>query len=225
MTKPRLLARLLPRVLHSRPHLTLALVFGVLVGCLLPAKFDWATRALTGWNAMVLAYLAFMLRQILVTVPKGVRAQAAEQDENAGLILAMLCLAAIISITAIVVELGNVGQLPEQQRVLRYAFTAITIFGSWFLVGTLFGFHYAHIYYLSGQENRAFDFPEKQDNPDYWDFMYFSFTIAVAAQTSDVTVRNRRVRRLVLGQSVLSFFFNLVILGLSVNVGAGLINH
>jgi uncharacterized membrane protein len=38
-------------------------------------------------------------------------------------------------------------------------------------------------------------------------------------------VRSAKLRKLVLGQSVLSFFFNLFILGLSVNIAAGLMNN
>ena len=51
----------------------------------------------------------------------------------------------------------------------------------------------------------------------------FSFTIAVAAQTSDVIVMSRSMRKVVLAQSVLSFLFNVAILGLSINIAAGLV--
>jgi uncharacterized membrane protein len=54
--------------------------------------------------------------------------------------------------------------------------------------------------------------------------MYFAFTIAVAVQTSDVSVKTTAMRGTVLAQSVLSFFFNLAILGLSINIAASLIN-
>ena len=63
-------------------------------------------------------------------------------------------------------------------------------------------------------------FPDREPEPNYWDFLYFSFTIAVAAQTSDVAVLSRPARKAVLAQSVLSFFFNAAILGLSVNIAA-----
>ena len=70
----------------------------------------------------------------------------------------------------------------------------------------------------------ALGFPDRHLKPNYWDFLYFSFTISVAVQTSDVTVRCRRMRQVVLGQSVLCFFYNLAILGLSINIAASLIN-
>ena len=55
----------------------------------------------------------------------------------------------------------------------------------------------------------------KDFEPDHTDFLYFSFTIAVTAQTSDVGVTTREMRRLVLFQSVLSFVFNTTILAFS----------
>jgi uncharacterized membrane protein len=56
--------------------------------------------------------------------------------------------------------------------------------------------------------------------PDHTDFLYFSFTIAVTAQTSDVGVTTRAMRMLVLAQSILSFVFNTTILAFSVNAAA-----
>ena len=67
-------------------------------------------------------------------------------------------------------------------------------------------------------------FPEKPEQPGYWDFLYFSFTIAVASQTADVETGTTDMRQIALLQSVISFVFNLAILGLSINVGAGLLN-
>ena len=63
-------------------------------------------------------------------------------------------------------------------------------------------------------------FPEELTSPSYIDFMYFAFTISVAVQTSDVSVRTRSMRATVLVHSVLSFFFNLAVLGLSINIAA-----
>ena len=69
---------------------------------------------------------------------------------------------------------------------------------------------------------RGLAFPH-EDAPDYGDFLYFSFTIGAASQTSDVTILSRRMRRLVLAHTILAFLFNTTILALAINVGAGLI--
>lgn len=52
---------------------------------------------------------------------------------------------------------------------------------------------------------------------------FYSFTIAVASQTSDVVLRSREIRRATLAQSILSFYFNVAVLGLCLNIAAGLL--
>jgi len=53
--------------------------------------------------------------------------------------------------------------------------------------------------------------------PDYWDFMYFSFTIAMCYQTSDVTINVAATRRLMLLHAIYSFFFVVLIISIVVN--------
>lgn len=66
-------------------------------------------------------------------------------------------------------------------------------------------------------------FADNERNPDYWDFHYFSFTISVAVQTSDVGVGGRGMRRVVLAHSLVGFVFNTAILGFTINIAAGLL--
>lgn len=58
--------------------------------------------------------------------------------------------------------------------------------------------------------------------PLYSDFLYLSFTIAVASQTADAAVLTRQMRRLVGLHSVLSFLFNTAILALTINIAASM---
>jgi uncharacterized membrane protein len=217
--------RLLHRFIRSRPHLSLAIALGVVVGILLPGSDKPLTRALIGWNAAVWVYLLSMMWLMMRASPHKVREIASREDESAGLVLFTLTIGAVLSLSAIIVELSQTPHLSPDQRAVRYAFTALTVGGSWLLVGVLFCFHYAHVFYRAPAKALPLRFPEDLSDPDYWDFLYFSFTIAVAVQTSDVAVMTRTMRRLVLGHSVLAFFFNLAILGLSINIAAGLLNQ
>jgi uncharacterized membrane protein len=211
------------RFISSRPHLALAIAFGAVVALLVPDSFSFITRALIAWNAAVWSYLIVMMRVISRANSRKVRAIADKQDENAGLILAMLVVASVLSLTAIFFELSQLADAQGIERVWRYVLTVLTLFGSWLLVGVLFCFHYAHLYYRCIPKPVPLKFPDDEKEPDYWDFLYFSFTISVAVQTSDVSVMTHGMRKLVLAHSVLNFFFNLVILGLSINIAAGLI--
>ena len=216
---------LLRHFVQNRPHLALAIGLGIVVGLVLPGAYHPLTRALFGWNCAVWVYLVSMMWMMATADHRKVRAIADKQDESAGLVLLSLTIGAVLSFSAIVWELGEIPHLKPDQRAWRYLFTAVTVLGSWLLVGVLFCFHYAHMYYRSSGKQRPLEFPAGLSEPDYWDFLYFSFTIAVAAQTSDVTVLTRPMRKLVLGHSVLSFFFNLAILGLSINIAAGMLNQ
>lgn len=216
---------LLHRFVRSRPHLSLAIALGVLVGLALPDTLRLMTRALLGWNIAVWSYLLVMLPVMTRADHAKIRQTAASQDESAALVLATLSCAAVLTLTAVISELGAIPRLPRGERALHYGFTALTVLGSWLLVGTLFCFHYAHLFYRTGGQTLPLEFPGNEKQPDYWDFLYFSFTIAVAVQTSDVLVTTRGMRKLVLGQCLLTFFFNLAILGLSINIAAGLINR
>ncbi|MCB0603733.1 MAG: DUF1345 domain-containing protein, partial [Saprospiraceae bacterium] len=54
------------------------------------------------------------------------------------------------------------------------------------------------------------------------DFAYFSFTLGMTFQVSDVAISSRKIRRIVLLHSLLSFGFNATIVAMSVNIIAGL---
>jgi len=212
------------RSLLNRPHLLASIAIGTATAVLLPAGWPLLTRSLTAWDAAIWSYLASMIWSMSRADHHRIRQIARKQDENWVVILIALCLAACASLAAIGSELALIRHMETGVRGLRYLFVASTLLGSWLLLGMLFCFHYAHLYYNDENMQLPLHFPNKDYSPDYWDFLYFSFTISVAAQTSDVTVLSPTLRKLVLGHSVLSFLFNLVILGISVNIAAALIN-
>jgi len=214
---------MLHKIIRTRPRLTSAIVAGTVVGLALPWQWNLVTRALIGWNVTIWSYLCLMGWLMTHSSHVRVRNIAEQEDKSAVVILAIMSIAAMVSIAAIILELSTIKGLPFGHRLAHYAFTGATVFGSWCLVATLFTFHYARLYYRSPIERRALSFPDKDENPDYWDFLYFSFTIAVAAQTSDVTVMSHSMRKTVLAQSILSFLFNVAILGLSINIAAGMV--
>ena len=211
------------QLVGTRPRLAIAIGAGVVVGLALPLQLSLVARALIGWNVTVWFYLCLMGWLMMRASHARVRTIAEQEDRGAVAILAVMSIAAIGSLAAIILELSTVKSLSFSHRLIHYAFTGATVFGSWCLVATLFTFHYARIFYRSPVELRALRFPDNEENPNYWDFLYFSFTIAVAAQTSDVSVMSRSMRKTVLAQSVLCFLFNVAIIGLSINIAASLV--
>jgi len=96
----------------------------------------------------------------------------------------------------------------------------ITVIATWLLIPTMFTLHYADMFYSVGPKERPLKFPDTRE-PVFWDFAYFSFTIAAACQTADVSTAQGTIRKLVIAHSVLSFFFNVSVLGFAINVTSG----
>lgn len=210
---------------RARLRLLIAILAGLICFLALPTELGYLQRLLIGWNVLAWLYLFFMWFRMLRTEVQDIPHIARMQDESAGLVLGMVILGCLVSILAILIELTSLKHLSGTPRVLHLLLTGATLVVSWALLPTSFAMHYAHHHYLHCSKNvTPMIFAEKPEKPDYWDFLYFSFTIAVASQTADVAVGTTDMRQIVLLQSVISFVFNLAILGLSVNVGAGLLS-
>jgi uncharacterized membrane protein len=145
-----------------------------------------------------------------------------EEDETAPFILAVVTVAALLSVAAIVEQLATVRQVSGAVRVAHVALAALTLTNSWLLVPSMFTTCYADMFYSASEEERPLLFP-KTPMPVFWDFAYFSFTIAAACQTSDVSTTQHPIRKVVIAHTLVSFFFNASILGFAINVTAGLI--
>ncbi|WLI15462.1 MULTISPECIES: DUF1345 domain-containing protein [Pseudomonas] len=211
----------MPLLARTHPRLSAAATLGVAAGILAPAD-SIISKILIGWNAGVWTYLVLMLWLTVRAKAPDVKRIAEVEDENAGLVLLLVCIAALASLGTITFELAGSRDLETARKLLRYGFTALTVIGSWLLIGVIFSVHYARLYYTWNGKEPALRFAEGLATPNYWDFLYFSFTIGVAVQTADVGVATRDLRKIVLAQSLIGFVFNTAILGFSINIAAGL---
>jgi uncharacterized membrane protein len=211
------------RLFHSHPRLMSACAIGVIAGAMLPQAWGMSLKCLIGWNIAVWLYLGMTSWVILRGNPRQISNLAQQEESNAVFALAVMSVGAMISLAAIVIELASAKNLVGHQRLMHYGLTAATVLGSWLLVSVTYSFHYAHLYYRSQTGSKPLRFPDDSLEAGYWDFLYFSFTIAVAAQTSDVSIHSTRARKAVLAQSVLAFVFNAAIIGMSINIAAGLV--
>jgi len=126
--------------------------------------------------------------------------------------------AALVSLVAIFVHLGRSTDRPLGALV----FVAVTIVLSWTFIHTMFALHYAHEFY-DRHDGPGMAFPGGEKEPDYWDFVYFSFTIGMTSQVSDVGVTSKPIRHTVIAHGVVAFFFNVALLALMINLAAGAI--
>lgn len=210
--------------LRAHPHLVGAGLAGVLVAVMAPGNHGVVARCLLGWNVGVWFYLIWTGWTMMHSTPDRLERVARAQAEGAGTVLAIVVLAVIASFGAIFTELATVKGATPRLALPHVLYVLSTVVGSWLLLPTLFSLNYASLYHVTPDGCGGLKFPDESDDfePDYSDFLYFSFTIAVASQTSDVLVTSRSVRRVVLLQSVLSFVFNTTILAFTINMAAGL---
>jgi uncharacterized membrane protein len=211
--------------LQVRPRMMAALAIGLTAGLLSPWGWHAVTRWLLGWNLGVWSYLLLMAWMMARADHGHLRKLAREHAQSAPFVLALVILAALASLAAIVAELSSAKEASGGAALPHIALAASTVLGAWLLLPTVFTLSYATHFHSRHSPAPSLRFPEADESfePHYSDFLYFAFTIAVAAQTSDVCVASRSMRRLVLLQAVLSFAFNTAILALAVNIAAGLI--
>jgi uncharacterized membrane protein len=197
----------------------------VLVVALSPTGLKLPLRFLIGWNTGITIYLLLAFTMMMRSTQQTIRRRAIQHREGRWTILAVMTLAACASLFAIGQILGGLKEMPAAQIELHLSLAGYTIVGSWIFVNTIFAQIYAHEFFAPGRHRDApppLEFPG-EPAPDYWDFLYFSMVIGMTCQVSDVPVKTRVIRRVVLAHSVISFFFNTVILALSVNIAASLL--
>jgi uncharacterized membrane protein len=209
------------RIIRSRPRLFVGAGIGVVVAVFAPAEWWVTTRLLVAWDVGVVFYLAAVSQLLATGGVDYLRARAANEDEGRFGILILTAVASLTSLGAIVALLGNTHA--GERDTMQLALAIVTILLSWGFIHVIFAVHYANEYY--GGERRkltAMIFP-KDGEPDYWDFLYFSFVIGMTSQVSDVAVSAKLVRRTVLAHGIVSFLFNVTLLALVVNIAASVI--
>lgn len=206
--------------LHARLLISVAVGVGLMLA-LMPLDWRLPTKLLTGWDAGVALYLVLVYFMMARAGVAEIRRRAAIQDEGAVALLVLSACAAVASLAAIVAELGKAD---PSQGWNELAFGMGTILLSWLFVHSIFALHYAHEYYGERRDAQVggLKFPGTQP-PDYWDFLYFSFVVAMTSQVSDVAITSKVIRRVVNMHGVMSFFFNVAVLAVTVNMISNLI--
>jgi uncharacterized membrane protein len=212
----------------ARHRLLFGLVAGVVVFLTSRGYLRFASAAIAGWNAFALVILALDWLTILTTPLRKIRELAQQQDLSRFLIFLFVVVTACAALFAV----GFLVSVKKSQTgahfFIHLLLTLSTVIFSWMLVHTVFGLRYAHAFYGDSdqpgvrQHAGGLIFPGDR-SPDYFDFAYFSFVVGMTCQVSDVQITSRRMRRLTLVHSILSFGFNTIILALLINTVSGLL--
>lgn len=174
---------------------------------------EWGRAMMAGFDAAAFLFLV-SLWPLLDDESGDMRRRAKDNDANRVGLLALTGLVMVVILVAVANEL--MGKPPPVVVGLVIATLAL----AWLFSNTVYALHYAHLFYSGddrGKDKGGLDFPEC-DEPDYWDFVYFSFTLGMTFQTSDVEMTRRGMRRVATGHCLAAFVFNLGVLAFTINV-------
>jgi uncharacterized membrane protein len=177
---------------------------------------------IVAWDTFAFFVLVLAWVVILKTPQTRLRGHAKAQDVSQLLISVCVVVGASVALFAVGFLLGLHKTGPQPHLTVHLMLTLGTVIFSWMLVHTVFGLRYAHVFYgdsddpVEARHAGGLTFPDKR-LPNYFDFAYYAFVIGMTCQVSDVQITSRKMRRLTLLHSVLSFGFNTVILALTVS--------
>ena len=193
------------------------LLFLIGLAVLIPT-IGWSRGTMAAFDIAAAAFLLAATTLLKHGEAADMRRTARSNDANRTVLLGLT------GVTMVVILVAVAGELKGKNDWVAVALVITTLVLAWLFSNLVYAFHYAHLFYSpdddSPDDAGGLGFP-KCEQPDYWDFIYFSFTLGMTFQTSDVDIESRQLRRVVIGQCLAAFVFNLGVLGFTINVIGG----
>lgn len=210
-----------------RIRLALAFLVGLATYVMSPEETKFEIRLLLSWDLGLLFLLTLILVMMKRATAEYTLHRAQNQEPSNVVTLGFTVIMCAGSMVAVAFMLNDGENWKAEPANFHLGLCTVAIFSAWFALHTFFALHYARLYYDEVDGGSAGDFKKGLEFPggklvDYWDFMYYSFTIAMCYQTSDVTISGVTMRRLTLLHSIISFIFVALVIGLVVNVVSNL---
>jgi uncharacterized membrane protein len=207
------------RLLRRKRFNLAALLFIALIGAFSAGGMGPTRAIVLAFAIASAAFLGAVAWMFSHSETASIRVRARKEDQGLwGLLLSSVAVTGVV-----LVALGLEMHLDTKSDAFGFVLASVSLLLSWLFMNTMFALHYAHAYYGDDQHNEArggLDFPGEKD-PDYWDFAYFAMVIGMTFQVSDVQICARHLRHIALLHSVIAFFFNVIIIALTVNIVAG----
>lgn len=192
----------------------------------------WELRILLAFDLGLLLHLAILGFFMWQATPEQTYRYAQRGEPSTLGLLTIVVLFSLSSLLGVAIMLDNSQKYPPLVTNAHLGLSLLAVFLSWLIVHTYYAIHYARLYYdevqhLPQVSDEALPYVKGLEFPhdglvSYRDFLYYSFTIAMCYQTSDVSILSYEMRSVSLVQSVLGFMFVAVIFGLVVNIVSNL---
>ena len=208
MAEPRTIGnRIAPR--H---FIIFALVGAVATGLAWLGLQEIRRAIMLGFDVAAVLFLITVVPLLRIREGAAIRAHARENDANRSVLLAITFVVLVVLFVAIATE-----TLRHSPEPFTKILIVLTLAIAWLFSNTVYALHYAHLAYTDEAKCSGLSFPGT-DEPLYWDFVYFSFTLGMTFQTSDVTISDRGLRRIVTMHALAAFAFNIGVLAFTINV-------
>ncbi len=216
--------------MDAHHRLLISLAVSAIVLFFILGRFSTPATILITWMSFAFSVIVMCWIAMLNSHPREVKKIAKLQDSSRAMIFLFSIFAALISMVAVIFLL-KLAKGQSSAVVTGHIVLSITsVVLSWWLVHTIFTLRYAHLFYDTVNDageplkGGGLDFPDTKE-PDYLDFVYFSFVVGMTFQVSDVVITDRHIRRLCLMHALISFAFNTAIVALSINVISGMVSQ
>jgi uncharacterized membrane protein len=185
---------------------------------LVPLQLPGELALVVTWDAFALVSLLLTWISILTLEPAQICELAQVEDPGRGASLVLVLVGAGAAFLAVLVLLNaSMGmQGGDRLQAIGVALSAVAL--AWLLIHTVFTLRYAHLYYDGAAGEKPIAFPGAEMMPDYLDFAYFAFVIGMTAQTADISIRGRDVRRFALLHGLIAFGYNTAIVAMSIGL-------
>lgn len=204
---------------HLAPPRFLAFAVLTIAGFLVAYhSMGWSRAAMIGFDFGAGLFLLSCI-PLLGREPDAMRKSAEHNDANRVTLLAITAMVCGVILVAIAEELS--ARSTASPAIVALIIGTLVI--AWLFSNMVYALHYAHLFYSRGNHGKdagGLDFPS-EDEPDYWDFIYFAFTLGMTFQTSDVDIGGRAIRRVVILHCFAAFIFNIGVLAFTINVLGG----
>ena len=181
-------------------------------------SLGWGRGTMAAFDGAAIVFMLSILPLLRQGEADKMRKVARANDANRALLLVTTTVVTLTVLAAV----GSA--VRDAKDPLAIGLVVATLILSWTFSNLIYALHYANIFYSDGGEDGddagGLQFREC-DEPDYWDFLYFSNTLGMAFATSDTLITSRRIRRIALGQTYAAFIFNLGVIAFAVGALGG----
>ncbi|MDQ2858368.1 MAG: DUF1345 domain-containing protein [Candidatus Eremiobacteraeota bacterium] len=203
------------------------LAVAVVVWLVAPAWLSGTTRAVAAYDAAAILFGLVLWKLGMHDRAEATQRRSAVEDPGRDIMFVIVLLSVAVGLLSAISILGRGPHAPTlNEKLVAYGIAITAVATGWMLIHAMFLFRYAHLFYHKDDENeaeRGLTFPGTE-NPNDYDFAYFSFVVGMTFQVSDVQITDPGIRRVVLVHGLISFAYNTAIVALGINVLSGLLH-